>query len=40
MDCESVRPQTSDAVLARLFTRVTGKPTYEQKENLTKKPRS
>ena len=32
MDYESVRQQTRDAVLARLFTRVTGKPTYEQKE--------
>ena len=31
MDCESVRQQTRDAILARPFTRVTGKPTYEQK---------
>ena len=32
MDYESVRQQTRDAVLARPFTRVPGKPTYEQKE--------
>ena len=32
MDYESVRQQTTDAVLARPFTRVTGKPTFEQKE--------
>ena len=32
MDYESVRQQTRDAVLTRPFTRVTGKPTYEQKE--------
>ena len=32
MDYESVRQQTRDAVLARPFTRVTGKPTFEQKE--------
>ena len=32
MDYESVRQQTKNAVQARPFTRVTGKPTYEQKE--------
>ena len=32
MDYESVRQQTRDAVLARPFTRVAGKPTFEQKE--------
>ena len=32
MDYESVRQQTKSAVQARPFTRVTGKPTYEQKE--------
>ena len=32
MDYESVRQQTKAAVEARPFTRVTGKPTYEQKE--------
>ena len=32
MDYEIVRPQSKNAVQARPFTRVTGKPTYEQKE--------
>ena len=32
MDYENVRQQTKAAVEARPFTRVTGKPTYEQKE--------
>ena len=32
MDYESVRQQTRDAVLARPLTRVTGRPTNEQKE--------
>ena len=32
MDYENVRQQTKAAVVARPFTRVTGKPTYEQKE--------
>ena len=32
MDYESVRQQTKAAVEARPFTRVTGKPTYEQKQ--------
>ena len=32
MDYESVRLQSKNAVLARPFTRVTGKPTFEQKE--------
>ena len=32
MDYENVRQQTKDAVMARLLTRITGKPTYEQKE--------
>ena len=32
MDYENVRQQTKSAVQARPFTRVTGKPTYEQKE--------
>ena len=33
MDYESVRQQTKNAVLARPFTRVAGKPTFEQKES-------
>ena len=37
MDYKSVRQQTRDAVLARPFTRVTGKPTYEQKEKFIDK---
>ena len=32
MDYENVRQQTKNAVQARPFTRLTGKPTYEQKE--------
>ena len=32
MDYESVREQTRDAVQARPFTRVTGKPTFKQKK--------
>lgn len=32
MDYESIRLQSKNAVLARPFTRIAGKPTYEQKE--------
>ena len=32
MDYKSARQQIKNAVQARPFTRVTGKPTYEQKE--------
>ena len=34
MDYESVRQQTKSAVQARPFTRMTGKPSYEQKEKI------
>ena len=40
MNYESVRQQTKNAVMARPFTRVTGKPTYEQKEKFIDKTES
>ena len=36
MDYESVRQQTKDTVLERPFKRVTGKPTFGQKEKIIK----
>ena len=36
VDYESARQQNKDAVLARPFKRVTGKPTFKQKQKLIK----